>query len=99
MANPPHNDQLIELHVRKSPGGAFSSYVFEEMKERAILRFEGPLGTFYLRGESDKPLIFVAGFIQRRHWILLQTFGNIPKNPLQALHFGSPYQFIRFVDC
>jgi len=62
MANPPHNDQLIELHVRKSPGGAFSSYVFEEMKERAILRFEGPLGTFYLRNDdSGKPLIFVAG--------------------------------------
>ena len=62
MANPPHNDQLIELHVRKSPGGAFSSYVFDEMKERAILRFEGPLGTFYLRNDdSGKPLIFVAG--------------------------------------
>ena len=61
MANAPHNDQLIELHVRKSPGGAFSSYVFEEMKERAILRFEGPLGTFYLREDSDKPMIFVAG--------------------------------------
>ena len=62
MANPPHNDQLIELHVRKSPGGAFSSYVFEEMKERAILRFEGPLGTFYLRNDdSGKPIIFVAG--------------------------------------
>ena len=61
MANAPHNDQLIELHVRKSPGGAFSSYVFEEMKERAILRFEGPLGTFYLREDDDKPMIFVAG--------------------------------------
>jgi CDP-4-dehydro-6-deoxyglucose reductase len=35
--------------------------VFEEMKERAILRFEGPLGTFYLREDSDKPMIFVAG--------------------------------------
>lgn len=62
MANPPENDQLIELHVRKSPGGAFSSYVFDEMKERAILRFEGPLGTFYLRDDdSGKPLVFVAG--------------------------------------
>jgi len=35
--------------------------VFDEMKERAILRFEGPLGTFYLREDSDKPMIFVAG--------------------------------------
>jgi CDP-4-dehydro-6-deoxyglucose reductase, E3 len=61
MANAPHDDQFLQLHVRKTPGGAFSKYVFEEMKERAILRFEGPLGTFYLREDSDKPFIFVAG--------------------------------------
>ena len=61
MANAPHDDQFLQLHVRKTPGGAFSNYVFDEMKERAILRFEGPLGTFYLREDSDKPLIFVAG--------------------------------------
>ncbi len=61
MANAPHDDQFLQLHIRKSPGGAFSNYVFDEMKERAILRFEGPLGTFYLREDSDKPIIFVAG--------------------------------------
>ena len=60
MANAPHDDQFLQLHVRKSPGGAFSRYVFEEMKERAILRFEGPLGTFYLREESDKPIVLLA---------------------------------------
>jgi CDP-4-dehydro-6-deoxyglucose reductase len=61
LANAPHDDQFLQLHVRKSPNGAFSRYVFEEMKERAIIRFEGPLGTFYLREEGDKPWIFVAG--------------------------------------
>ncbi len=61
MANAPHDDAFLQLHVRKSPNGAFSKYVFEEMRERAILRFEGPLGTFYLREDSDKPMIFVAG--------------------------------------
>jgi CDP-4-dehydro-6-deoxyglucose reductase, E3 len=61
LANAPHDDQFLQLHVRKTPGGAFSRYVFEEMKERAILRFEGPLGTFYLREDNDKPFIFVAG--------------------------------------
>jgi CDP-4-dehydro-6-deoxyglucose reductase len=61
MANAPHDDQFLQLHVRKSPGGAFSRLVFEEMKERAILRFEGPLGTFYMREDSDKPMILVAG--------------------------------------
>lgn len=61
LANAPHDDAFLQLHVRKSPGGAFSQYVFDQMKERAILRFEGPLGTFYLREDSDKPMIFVAG--------------------------------------
>jgi 2-polyprenylphenol hydroxylase and related flavodoxin oxidoreductases len=61
MANPPHDDQLLELHIRAVPGGTFSHYVMNEMKERAILRFEGPLGSFYLREDSDKPIIFMAG--------------------------------------
>ena len=61
LANAPHDDAFLQLHVRKTPGGAFSKYVFEEMRERAILRFEGPLGTFYLREDSDRPIIFVAG--------------------------------------
>ena len=61
IANAPHNDQLLELHIRALPGGTFSRYVMNEMKERAILRFEGPLGSFYLREDSDKPVIFMAG--------------------------------------
>jgi CDP-4-dehydro-6-deoxyglucose reductase len=61
MGNAPHDDQHLQLHVRRNPGGTFSRWVFEEMKERAILRLEGPLGTFYLREDSDKPMIFVAG--------------------------------------
>ena len=43
------------------PGGLFSGQLFNEFKGREILRFEGPLGTFFLREESDKPIIFVAG--------------------------------------
>ncbi|HSS45830.1 MAG TPA: CDP-6-deoxy-delta-3,4-glucoseen reductase [Burkholderiales bacterium] len=60
MANPPHDDEHIQLHVRNIVGGAFTDYVFNKMKEREILRFEGPLGTFFLREDSDKPIIFVA---------------------------------------
>ena len=41
--------------------GYFSGALFSEYKGREILRFEGPLGTFFLREESDKPIIFVAG--------------------------------------
>jgi len=60
IANPPHDAELIELHVRRVAGGQFTDHVFDKMKERDILRFEGPLGTFFLREDSDKPLVFVA---------------------------------------
>src|SRR5690349_23938354 len=60
MANAPHADELIELHVRHVAGGQFTEHVFNKMKERDILRFEGPLGTFFLREDSDKPIVFVA---------------------------------------
>ena len=61
MANAPHSDQFVELHIRLIPGGEFTNFVFNEMRDRAILRFEGPLGTFFLREDSDKPIIFMAG--------------------------------------
>jgi CDP-4-dehydro-6-deoxyglucose reductase len=60
MANPPEDDTHLELHVRNMPGGAFTDYVFNKMKEKDILRFEGPLGTFFLREDSDKPIVLVA---------------------------------------
>ena len=61
LANAPHNDEFLELHLRLVPGGAFTEYVFNEMQEKAILRLEGPFGSFYLREDSNKPIIFVAG--------------------------------------
>lgn len=61
MANAPHDDAHIQLHVRAVPGGHFSQYVFNDMRDRAILRFEGPFGSFYLREDTDKPIIFMAG--------------------------------------
>ena len=61
IATPPHDDALIELHMRHVPGGLFTDQVFGSWKGREIMRIEGPLGTFCLREESDKPMIFVAG--------------------------------------
>ena len=50
----------IEMHIRHSPGGLFTDRVFGKLKLNELLRFEGPLGTFYLRDESDKPIVFLA---------------------------------------
>lgn len=60
LANPP-NAEFIELHVRVTPGGHFGHWVRDEMPERAILRFQGPLGAFYVREDSARPVLMMAG--------------------------------------
>jgi CDP-4-dehydro-6-deoxyglucose reductase len=60
MANAPGLDAPITLHIRYMAGGLFTEQVFNTMKERDILRFEGPLGTFFLREDSDKPIVLLA---------------------------------------
>jgi len=60
MANAPHLGPGIELHIRHMPGGTFTDHVFGEMKEKEILRIEGPYGSFFLREDSTKPIIFLA---------------------------------------
>jgi NAD(P)H-flavin reductase/ferredoxin len=61
FATAPHAAGPLELHIRRIPGGKFTGHVFEGMKIGEELRFEGPLGTFFLREDSEKPMIFVAG--------------------------------------
>ncbi len=61
IANAPHDDAFLELHVRRVPGGAFAEHVFTQMKEKDVLRLEGPFGRFCLQQESARPMIFMAG--------------------------------------
>jgi NAD(P)H-flavin reductase/ferredoxin len=60
FANAPHDNELIELHIRRIPGGVFTTQVFTSMKVGDSLEFEGPFGHFTLR-DGDKPILFVAG--------------------------------------
>lgn len=60
FANPPHDNALVELHVRLIPGGRFTTHVFDSMRVGDELRLEGPLGRFTLHA-SDRPILFVAG--------------------------------------
>ncbi len=53
--------EVLTLHVRHVPKGRFTGHIFQSMKVRDILRFEGPLGTFFLRNSSDRKIIMVAG--------------------------------------
>lgn len=61
MANAPHDDAFIELHIRHVPGGQFTEHVFNAMNPRDILRLNGPLGSFYVREDSTAPMILLAG--------------------------------------
>ena len=63
MANAPHNlgtPPAIELHIRHMPGGLFTDHVFGSMKDKDILRLEGPFGSFFLRDDSAKPMVLLA---------------------------------------
>ena len=61
IASPPELKGMIELQLRHVPGGDFTDYVFNELPERAIMRLEGPLGNFYLREDSTRPILMLAG--------------------------------------
>ncbi len=65
MANAPHAVQAagvegLELHIRHMPGGLFTDQVFGTLKEKDILRIEGPHGTFFLRDDSARPIVLLA---------------------------------------
>jgi len=61
IANAPHDDEFIELHIRHVDGGQFTDWVFGQMQEKTILRIQAPLGTFTLDEDSPRPMIFMGG--------------------------------------
>jgi len=65
IATPPHADEPVQLHIRHMPGGRFTDALFgvsePPVRERDILRCEAPLGTFFLREESSRPIVLLAG--------------------------------------
>jgi len=61
IANAPHADTFLQLHVRHVAGGEFTEHVFGTLKERDLLRLRGPHGSFFLREDSAKPMLLVAG--------------------------------------
>lgn len=61
IANAPHEDEFIELHIRHVDGGVFTDWAFTRMQEKTILRIEAPLGGFVLDESSERPMLFIAG--------------------------------------
>ncbi|MGH8323213.1 MAG: 2Fe-2S iron-sulfur cluster-binding protein, partial [Steroidobacteraceae bacterium] len=64
IASPPHDSGLIELHVRRVPGGGFTERLFGvaagALGAGALLRIEGPVGQFTYRPGTG-PLLMIAG--------------------------------------
>lgn len=60
IANSPYNDEFLEFHIGLVSGGIFSDKVFREMHEKDLLRIEGPHGSFYLRSDTDRPILMLA---------------------------------------
>jgi CDP-4-dehydro-6-deoxyglucose reductase len=85
MANAPHTQADtpgVELHIRYMTGGKFTEHVFGAMKEKEILRIEGPYGSFFLREDSDKPLVLLAsgtGFAPIKALIEHMQYKNITR--------------------
>jgi CDP-4-dehydro-6-deoxyglucose reductase len=110
MANAPHTvlppeeertapGPTLELHVRHMPGGKFTDHVFLAMKEREILRVEGPFGSFYLREDSDKPMILLAsgtGFAPIKAIIEHMKFKNIQREAV--LYWGGRRPLDLYLD-
>ncbi len=92
MANAPHTQAAaggLELHIRHMPGGKFTDHVFTALKEKEILRVEGPYGSFFLREDSDKPIVLLAsgtGFAPLKAMIEHMRFKGI-KRPA-TLYWG-----------
>ncbi len=60
IANAPHDDAVLEFHIRHIKGGEFTDRVFKEMKTGDVLRIRGPQGSFFLREDSERPVIMLA---------------------------------------
>ena len=61
IASAPSQSNLIELNVRKVPGGIGTGWLHDDLEVGDTLHFSGPLGRFYTRHSDPNPVIFIAG--------------------------------------
>lgn len=61
IANSPHGDGNITLHIRRVEGGRFTDWAFNDMKVGDTVQARGPLGSFTMRSRPETPLLFMAG--------------------------------------
>jgi propane monooxygenase reductase subunit len=86
MANPPSHNGELELMIKLMPGGLFSFYVAERLREGDRLTVQGPYGNFYLR-DTPKPALFVAGGSGMAPILALLRDMAEKQNPRRVIYF------------
>lgn len=61
MSNLPNEDGIWQFIIRRVPGGRGSGVLFEALAPGDTLPFDGPYGHAYLREESPREIVCVAG--------------------------------------
>lgn len=61
MSNAGSHGSRVEFQVRKTPQGAGTHVLFEGIKSADAVGFDGPYGMAFLRKESTRPIICIAG--------------------------------------
>jgi len=99
MASAPSLGSSMELHIRHMPGGKFTDQVFGTLKEKDILRIEGPFGSFFLREDSTKPIILLAsgtGFAPIK--ALIEHMQHLKLERPVTLYWGGRRPFDLYMD-
>jgi NAD(P)H-flavin reductase/truncated hemoglobin YjbI len=61
LASVPMESSYLELHVKRSPGGQLSNWIFDELSVGDELEFHGPHGKcYYVHGSSGQNLLLVG---------------------------------------
>ncbi|MGL5294204.1 MAG: NAD(P)H-flavin reductase [Aeromonas sp.] len=61
IASSPTRPGMLELHIGATPDNAYAGQVLARMRERGEIEVELPVGKAFLRDESRRPLILMAG--------------------------------------
>lgn len=61
IASTPNAPNVIELNVRRVPGGQGTAYLHDQMSEGDSINLTGPYGRFFVRKSANLPMLFLAG--------------------------------------
>ncbi|MDB5776904.1 MAG: flavin oxidoreductase [Herbaspirillum sp.] len=101
MANPPHQNDGVQLHVRHLAGGKFSGYLEAGPASGDIVKLELAFGDFYLREDTEKPIIFVAsgtGFAPIKAMLEDAFKRKLTSRPMTLYWGGRRSKDLYFVD-